>query len=301
MRQERTENPVIWASIVLAREILLKRKITAAKLDRVLPADKFDGTKRSYALERAQRIAEQCKATQEDYKDRLNEAVCLAECDVYWNQDVMEEMYRSFRKDGEEYGIVRQRLLNWLKTERRHDLEKVKGLTSDEMGIDVADAIENALEAEPERKPSEEKPSDETEEETETSTSEGFDDEILGTKQKLAPSKIREIISKVRVGVTKAAKQAGQDEDTRRRVYRNTLVNVLTEAAKRLTYGREREAIMKKLLSLSQKGYAVIKIKDGERAGQKIDNYIKQNRRESEIAATSSRRGEVQDKSLQLY
>lgn len=213
----------------------------------------------------------------------------------------MEEMYRSFRKDGEEYGIVRQRLLNWLKTERRHDLEKVRGLTSDEMGIDVADAIENALEAEPEHKPAEEKPSDETEEETETSTSEGFDDEILGTKEKLAPSKIRKIISKVRVGVTKAAKQAGQDEDTRRRVYRNTLVNVLTEAAKRLTYGREREAIMKKLLSLSKKGYAVIKIKEGERAGQKIDNYIKQNRRESEIAATSSRRGEVQDKSLQLY
>ena len=301
LRQERTENPVIWASIVLAREILLKRKITAAKLDRVLPADKFDGTKRSYALERAQRIAEKTKATQEDYKDRLNEAVCLAECDVYWNQDVMEEMYRSFRKDGEEYGIVRQRLLNWLKSERRRDLEKVKGLTSDEMGIDVADAIENALEAEPERKPAEEKPSDETEEETETSTSEGVDDEILGTKEKLAPSKIREIISRVRVGVTKAAKQAGQDEDTRRRVYRNTLVNVLTEATKRLTYGKEREAIMKKLLSLSQKGYAVIKIKDGERAGQKIDNYIKQNRRELEIATTSSRRGEVQDKSLQLY
>ena len=58
---------------------------------------------------------------------------------------------------------------------------------------------------------------------------------------------------------------------------------------------------MKKLLSLSEKGYAVIKIKEGERAGQKIDNYIKQNRRELEIAATSSRRGEVQDKSLQLY
>ena len=30
---------------------------------------------------------------------------------------------------------------------------------------------------------------------------------------------------------------------------------------------------MKKLLSLSEKGYAVIKIKEGERAGQKIDNY----------------------------
>lgn len=63
------------------------------------------------------------------------------------------------------------------------------------------------------------------------------------------------------------------DEATRRRVYRNTLVNVLTDAAKRLTYGKERESIMKKISELSQKGYAVITIKDGERTGQKIDNF----------------------------
>lgn len=48
LRQERTENPVIWASIVLAKEIFLGRKITAAKLETVLPSSKFDGTKREY-------------------------------------------------------------------------------------------------------------------------------------------------------------------------------------------------------------------------------------------------------------
>lgn len=274
LRQERSENPVIWASMVLAREILLDRKITAAKLDKVIPSDKFDGTKRQYAVERARQIAEQCKATQENYKERLNEAVQLAECDVYWNHEVMQEMYRSFRKDGEEYGIVKQKLFDWLKTERQKDLENVKGLSADELGIDVADAIQNAMEAEPERKPSEvsAKPEEETEELDETAE-EGIDDEILGAKEKLAPSTIRDIITKVRMEVTKAVKKAGKDEATRRRVYRNTLVNVLKDAAKKLVYGKEREAIMKKLSDLSQKGYAVIKIKDGERAGQKIDNF----------------------------
>ena len=43
LRQERTENPVIWASIVLAKEIYLGRKITASKLETVLPSAKFDG------------------------------------------------------------------------------------------------------------------------------------------------------------------------------------------------------------------------------------------------------------------
>lgn len=53
LRQERTENPVIWASIVLAKEIYLRRKITASKFETVLPSAKFDGTKREYAVARA--------------------------------------------------------------------------------------------------------------------------------------------------------------------------------------------------------------------------------------------------------
>lgn len=264
LRQERSENPVIWASIVLAREILLGRPITSAKIDKVLPQSKFDGTKRQYALDRAKHIAEHCKATQKNYANRIDEAVKLAEIDVYWKHDVMEEMYRSYRKDGEEYGIAKQKLLDWIKNEQRKDLEKVKGFSSDELGIDVPAEIENALQEEPVRKKAEESQGEtEDKEQIESIAEDGIDDEILGTREKLAPSSLREIIDKIRIAVTKKVKARGGDEQTRRRVYRNTLVEVLSESAKELTYGREREAIMNKIAELSQKGYAVIKIKEG--------------------------------------
>lgn len=297
LRQERSENPVIWASIVLAREILLGRPITSAKIDKVLPQGKFDGTKRQYALDRAKHIAEHCKATQKNYANRIDEAVKLAEIDVYWKHDVMEEMYRSYRKDGEEYGIAKQKLLDWIKNEQRKDLEKVKGFSSDELGIDVPAEIENALQEEPVRKKAEESQGEtEDKEEIESIAEDGIDDEILGTREKLAPSSLREIIDKIRIAVTKKVKARGGDEQTRRRVYRNTLVEVLSESAKELTYGREREAIMNKIAELSQKGYAVIKIKEGERAGQKIDNYTL---RAEHIALRIFNRG-VRDSKAQL-
>ncbi|MBE6412804.1 MAG: hypothetical protein E7036_09690 [Opitutales bacterium] len=273
LRQERSENPVYWASIVLAKEILRGRAINGAKLEKVLPSEKFDGTQRQYAIDRAKLIAEQCKATQDNYINRLDQAVKLAENDVYWTRDIVHEMNNSFRRDGEEYGIVRQKLTQWLKDEQRKDLEKVKGLTSGEIGIDVADAIENALEAEPERKKADATPVEETNEEISDDAEEGIDNELVGTIEKLAPSNIRDIITQVRVGVLKVVKRKNGDEQMRRRLYRNTLVEVLREATKRLTYGKEREAIFTKISELATKGYAVIKIKDGERAGQKIDNY----------------------------
>ena len=297
LRQERSENPVIWASIVLAREILLDRAITNAKIDKVLPPDKFDGTKRQYALDRAKHIAEHCKATQKNYANRIDEAVKLAEIDVYWKHDVMEEMYRSYRKDGEEYGIAKQKLLDWIKNEQRKDLEKVKGFSSDELGIDVPAAIENALQEEPIRKKAEDSQGEtEDKEEIESIAEDGIDDEILGSKEKLAPSSLREIVDKIRIAVTKKVKARGGDEQTRRRVYRNTLVEVLSESAKELSYGREREAIMNKIAELSQKGYAAIKIKEGERAGQKIDNYTL---RAEHIALRIFNRG-VRDSKAQL-
>ena len=273
LRQERSENPVIWASIVLAREILLGRAITNAKIDKVLPPDKFDGTKRQYAVNRAREIAERYRADKEKFGNDLNLGVQRAENDLYWTRDVVEEMYASFRRDGEEYGIARQRLMEWLKERRRRDLETVKGLSSEELGIDVPAAIEDALEKEPERRKPGESAAEESGEETFEASGEGIDAEIESAREKPAPSSIRDIIGKIRAGVTKAAKARGMDEAARRRAYRNTLAEVLRESAKRLTYGREREAIMKKIAELSQKGYAVIKIKEGERAGQKIDNY----------------------------
>lgn len=273
LRQERRENPVIWASIVLAKQILLGRAITSARLDRVLPPERFDGTKREYAVNRAREIAERYRADKEKFGNDLNLGVQRAENDLYWTRDVVEEMYASFRRDGEEYGIARQRLMEWLKKQRRRDLETVKGLSSEELGIDVPAAIEDALEKEPERRKPGENTAEESGEETFEASGEGIDAEIESAREKPAPSSIRDIIGKIRAGVTKAAKARGMDEAARRRAYRNTLAEVLRESAKRLTYGREREAIMKKISDLSAKGYSVIKIKDGERAGQKIDNY----------------------------
>ena len=273
LRQERSENPVIWASIVLAKQILLGRAITSARLDRVLPPERFDGTKREYAVNRAREIAERYRADKEKFGNDLNLGVQRAENDLYWTRDVVEEMYASFRRDGEEYGIARQRLMEWLKERRRRDLETVKGLSSEELGIDVPAAIEDALEKEPERRKPGENTAEESGGETFEASGEGIDAEIESAREKPAPSSIRDIIGKIRAGVTKAAKARGMDEAARRRAYRNTLAEVLRESAKRLTYGREREAIMKKISDLSAKGYSVIKIKDGERAGQKIDNY----------------------------
>ena len=273
LRQDRRENPVIWASIVLAKQILLGRAITNARLDRVLPPERFDGTKREYAVNRAREIAERYRADKEKFGNDLNLGVQRAENDLYWTRDVVEEMYASFRRDGEEYGIARQRLMEWLKEQRRRDLETVKGLSSEELGIDVPAAIEDALEKEPERRKPGENTAEESGEETFEASGEGIDAEIESAREKPAPSTIRDIIGKIRAGVTKAAKARGMDEAARRRAYRNTLAEVLRESAKRLTYGREREAIMKKISDLSAKGYSVIKIKDGERAGQKIDNY----------------------------
>lgn len=273
LRQDRRENPVIWASIVLAKQMLLGRAITSARLDRVLPPERFDGTKREYAVNRAREIAERYRADKEKFGNDLNLGVQRAENDLYWTRDVVEEMYASFRRDGEEYGIARQRLMEWLKERRRRDLETVKGLSSEELGIDVPAAIEDALEKEPERRKPGENTAEESGEETFEASGEGIDAEIESAREKPAPSSIRDIIGKIRAGVTKAAKARGMDEAARRRAYRNTLAEVLRESAKRLTYGREREAIMKKISDLSAKGYSVIKIKDGERAGQKIDNY----------------------------
>ncbi len=273
LRQDRRENPVIWASIVLAKQILLGRAITSARLDRVLPPERFDGTKREYAVNRAREIAERYRADKEKFGNDLNLGVQRAENDLYWTRDVVEEMYASFRRDGEEYGIARQRLMEWLKERRQRDLETVKGLSSEELGIDVPAAIEDALEKEPERRKPGENTAEESGGETFETSGEGIDAEIESAREKPAPSSIRDIIGKIRAGVTKAAKARGMDEAARRRAYRNTLAEVLRESAKRLTYGREREAIMKKISDLSAKGYSVIKIKDGERAGQKIDNY----------------------------
>ena len=184
-------------------------------------------------------------------------------------------MYASFRADGEEYGYIKARLKEWLKNERRRDLEKIRGLKPDEIGFDVADAIENAMDAEPERpKPSEKKLDETDEEELEEIESSGSNDAELPDK---LPSDerfdTRGVVAKIRMATTKTAKQKDLDEPSRRRLYRNTLVETLTDAAKKLSFGIERERILDKIAELAGKPYVAIKIKDGDRAGQIIDNY----------------------------
>lgn len=275
LRQDRTENPVIWASIVLAKEIFLGRKITAAKLETVLPSSKFDGTKREYAVSRAKEIADRYRINKEKFGEKLDLGLQRAESDLYWRRDVMDEMYASFRADGEEYGYIKARLKEWLKNERRRDLENIKGLSSDEIGMDVADAIENAIDAEPERpKPSEKKADETDEEDLEEIESSGRGDAEISDKT-LADERFdtRGVIAKIRLATTKIAKQKDFDEFSRRRLYRNTLAEALTDPAKKLSYGIERERILGKISELASKPYVALKIKDGDRAGQIVDNY----------------------------
>ena len=82
LRQDRTENPVIWASIVLAKEILSGRGITRAKVEKLLPTEQFDGSKQNYAVERAQRIAEKTKATQKQFSKELDNSIRKAESNL---------------------------------------------------------------------------------------------------------------------------------------------------------------------------------------------------------------------------
>lgn len=274
LRQDRTENPVIWASIVLAKEIYLGRKITASKLETVLPSAKFDGTKREYAVARAREIANRYKINKEKFGEKLDVGLQRAENDLYWRRDVMDEMYASFRADGEEYGYIKARLKEWLKDERRRDLEKIRGLKSDEIGFDVAAAIENAMDAEPERpKPSEKQEETEDEDLDEAETSGGGGAELSDNRQTDERFDTRGIIAKIRMAATKTAKQKDLDEPARRRLYRNTLVETLTDAAKKLSFGIERERILGKIAELAGKPYVAIKLKDGDRAGQIVDNY----------------------------
>ena len=276
LRQERTENPVIWASIVLAREILNGRGVTRAKVEKLLPTEQFDGSKQNYAVERAQRIAEKTKASQKQFSKDLDIAIRKAESNLYWQDEFVENAYRAFSKGGEEYGFAKQRLMQYLKDLRNKELNKVKGYETEDFDVDLVDAILKAQEAEPERAASDESKSagEEAEEELEESGGafEG-DEELSGKKTPLAPSKIRDVIGAIRREVVKRVRDSDGDQKTLDEKYRKTLVNVLTDAMKELVYGKEREDIGKKIEELKNVKHAVITVKDGERVGQKIDNF----------------------------
>ncbi len=296
LRQERTENPVIWASIVLAKEILNGRGITRAKVEKVLPTAQFDGSKQNYAVERAQRIAEKTKATQKQFAKDLDIAIRKAESDLYWQDEFVENAYRSFSKGGEEYGFAKQKLMQYLKDLKNRELNKVKGYETNDFDVDLVDAILKAQEAEPERAAGGESKAAGEEVEEELEEADGAfegDDEFSGKKTPLAPSKIRDVIGAIRREVVKRVRDSDGDQKTLDEKYRKTLVNVLTDAMKELVYGKEREDIGRKIEELKNVKHAVITVKDGERVGQKIDNFTL---RAENIALRIFKRGVRDDK-----
>ncbi len=122
LRQDRTENPVIWASIVLSKEILNGRGITRAKLEKVLPSERFDGAKQNYAIDRAKRIAEKTRLTQGGFAEDLDRAIRKAESDLFWQEEFVENAYRAFSRGGEEYGFAKAKIMQYLKDLKNREL-----------------------------------------------------------------------------------------------------------------------------------------------------------------------------------
>lgn len=272
LRQDRTENPVIWASIVLSKEILNGRGITRAKLEKVLPSERFDGSKQNYAIDRAKRIAEKTRLTQGGFAEDLDRAIRKAESDLFWQEEFVENAYRAFSRSGEEYGFAKAKIMQYLKDLKNRELNKVKGYESGDFETDYVKSIAVAMENEPERRKLEDDSAG-LEEELEAAEGDFSDEAEIPARPALEHSPVRDIIRNVRMEVTRRVRASDGDENTRREKYRKTLVNILTDAAAELSYGRERERIMGKIAELSQKKYAVIRIKDGERAGETTDNF----------------------------
>lgn len=274
-RQERGENPLVWASIVMAKDILQGRGVSQAKLEKLLPpSEGFSGSNYEYVKDRAKKIAEQCRAKYLNVKKDLDQAVQLAESDYYWQVEQVEKIYNQFRKDGEAYGEAKQKVLQWLAEQKEKKLRDVKGYEPEDFSADLKQSILNAMENEPERPKPEESESEELEGEEDDIP---FGDDAADLPE--APSRstlgtdIRGVIWEIRKEVITRSRKSDDSQAVMRQRYRNTLVNVLSDAAKALTFGREREAILAKIKELERVNYAVITIKDGDRAGQKVDNF----------------------------
>ena len=148
-RQERGNNPLVWASIVLAKDVLNGRQITQARLEKLLPGYKLDGSKYEYVKDRAQKIAETCRAKYLNAKRDIDQSLQLAESDYYWNSEQMEKIYDSFRKDGEAYGEAKQKIIAYLRAQKDKKLKDVKGYEAEDFKYNLVDSILQAMETEP--------------------------------------------------------------------------------------------------------------------------------------------------------
>lgn len=272
LRQERRENPLVWASIVLAKDILLGGRITQSKLEKLLPqSEGFDGSNYEYVKDRAVKVAETCRAKKYNAKKDLDQAVQLAESDYHWQSEMVDKIYSSFRKDGEEYGMAKAKVAQWLKDQKLKKLKDIKGYGESDFDADLTSSILQAMEKEPANGFEGQRLSLEELEEVQP---DGDSEMEVSEASKPALNKnIRDVISTIKREVLRRSRLADESEGVMREKYRKTLVNILSASANELSYGLEKERILSKISELEKANYAVITIKDGERTGQKIDNF----------------------------
>ena len=272
LRQERRENPLVWASIVLAKDILLGGRITQSKLEKLLPqSEGFDGSNYEYVKDRAVKVAETCRAKKYNAKKDLDQAVQLAESDYHWQSEMVDKIYSSFRKDGEEYGMAKAKVAQWLKDQKLKKLKDIKGYGESDFDADLTASILQAMEKEPAN--GFEGQSLSLEELEEAQPDGDSEMEVSEASRPVLNKNIRDVISTIKREVLRRSRLADESEGVMREKYRKTLVNILSASANELSYGLEKERILSKISELEKANYAVITIKDGERTGQKIDNF----------------------------
>lgn len=272
VRQERGNNPLVWASIVLAKRAIEGNAITRAAAEKLLPGDVFDGSHYEKVMAKAKEVAEIARAK---YSDRpTDQAVQMAESHYHWNVEVMEKLYMSFRKDGEIYGEYRQKLLNYIRNRREAQLRNVRGYGNAELGVDMAGSILKAMQKEPERpKLDESAEKSETEIEDLEAESDGWSDGLpVIPALPLVNGDIPAIIFDLKKRVIALSRQADDSAAAMLEKYRKTLAEALRDAANKLVYGHEKQAIMDKIHELERVKYAVITPDEGPHAGQKTDN-----------------------------
>ena len=272
VRQERGNNPLVWASIVLAKRAIEGNAITRAAAEKLLPGDLFDGSHYEKVMAKAKEVAEIARAK---YSDRpTDQAVQMAESHYHWNVEVMEKLYMSFRKDGEIYGEYRQKLLNYIRNRREAQLRNVRGYGNAELGVDMAGSILKAMQKEPERpKLDESAEKSETEIEELEAESDGWSDGLpVVPALPLVNGDIPSIIFDLKKRVIALSRRADDSAAAMLEKYRKTLAEALRDAANKLVYGHEKQAIMDKIHELERVKYAVITPDEGPHAGQKTDN-----------------------------
>ena len=280
IEQDPDKHPIAYASIQMAKYMLFGkgegflRNIPSRLIEKLLPSERYSPFQQEKAIDMANRIVEKIAKKRQDFSDELalNREIKITQNDLFWD-DYIKRISNEFISSGE--------WLNRLITKARQniakDLENIKPLSDEELGFDTTNAIENAINEEPKRKPKttkpEEDPEDDVETETLGETEEGHDNELTNVDMELTPMDIREIVERIHNRIKEIGKAKRWDDNVIRMAYRNTLVDQLRKSAEKLTYGKEREAIISKINELATKRYALIQIEDGDRAGQKIDNY----------------------------